>query len=311
MKKFFLQWYSQQVVDHIQSTEDQAGEKDGHFQKFKPDLKLSTLKPIHANWLIKVLGKMSTNHDLLKKGWTMVMEMQQESAGTKEFQHPRPSQQEGVRVSVPVENSESGCDAPGTVLAATPAPVVMQLPFSPSASHLPVLLLYMMPLFRFLVFLTLNLNILCGRSPKSKNGSCPPRYPSPQLMEGQPATHACTIISAEMVRAVLQNPDIVPPACDFPPESIAETFVAAIRSGNKCYDISNCVGLLRLDKLLALFPDLSVAVSLKRDLGFFNCSHIERNLPMLNAKSSVVCCFIYPNAFYDGCLLCSREACIF
>lgn len=96
IKKLFIQWYSQ-VVDHIKSTEDQIGEEDGCFDKFKPGLKLSTLKPIHANWLIEVLSKMSANHDLLKKGWAKVMETwQQESASTspKESNHPIPQNRE-------------------------------------------------------------------------------------------------------------------------------------------------------------------------------------------------------------------------
>ena len=65
VKSNFHEWYSAQVVEGLEKSES----GDDHVNV---DLKTSTLKPLHANWLIATHAKMSVKCDLIKSGFRKV-----------------------------------------------------------------------------------------------------------------------------------------------------------------------------------------------------------------------------------------------
>ena len=61
LSESFGDWYTSQVVDGLEAGEDVASAK--------VDLRLSLLKPLHANWLIKAYDHLKTQRDGLATGW--------------------------------------------------------------------------------------------------------------------------------------------------------------------------------------------------------------------------------------------------
>ncbi|KAH3880831.1 hypothetical protein DPMN_004753 [Dreissena polymorpha] len=63
LKQCFHDWYCKQVVSHLEK-------KDGDPSSCaNVDLRTSTLKPIHAEWLIFTHDKMSERRDLIQAGF--------------------------------------------------------------------------------------------------------------------------------------------------------------------------------------------------------------------------------------------------
>eukprot|EP00117_Sycon_ciliatum_P034838 scpid48499/ scgid26512/ Pogo transposable element with KRAB domain len=307
MKNKFIEWYSRQVVDDINDTEDRTGETCEVVSKFKPDLKLSTLKPLHAEWLIDVLVSVSARHDVFLKGWEMAMRKHQPSAastqpGGNEVNACQPVEATDHEAD-PIAQEDESCsqiqdEGHITINKASSSLATELLPPSPpspmtddtggaaskSASKLPI----PTESFKHAIWQVTKVHEWYLPLPLSQS-----------TLDGRTSSLACTIISAEIARAVLQDPSLVPTSADSPPSSAVEPFLAAIRSGNQRYDAGNCVGLLGIDTLLDLFPDLGLALSPKRDFGFFNRQHVERNLPkiiefmMLSKSASFAALFIH------------------
>ena len=69
MKECFTKWYASLVKKQLDQGKDVS--------EIKPDLRTSTVKPIHARWLMEVLYKLDKNSDMIVSGF--------EKAGIKDF----------------------------------------------------------------------------------------------------------------------------------------------------------------------------------------------------------------------------------
>ena len=69
MKECFTRWYASLVKKQLDQGKDVS--------EVKPDLRTSTVKPIHARWLMEVHSKLSKNNDIIVSGF--------EKAGIKDF----------------------------------------------------------------------------------------------------------------------------------------------------------------------------------------------------------------------------------
>ena len=69
MKELFTKWYAAIVKKELDQGKDVS--------TIKPDIRTSTVKPIHARWLIEVHSKLGKNRDLIVSGF--------EKAGIKDF----------------------------------------------------------------------------------------------------------------------------------------------------------------------------------------------------------------------------------
>lgn len=61
-KKCYHEWYCEQIVQHLNNND---GDET---TAANIDMKTSTIKPLHAQWLISTNLKMSTRIDLIKSG---------------------------------------------------------------------------------------------------------------------------------------------------------------------------------------------------------------------------------------------------
>ena len=61
MKALFTKWYAAIVKKELYQGKDVS--------TIKPDIRTSTVKPIHARWLIKVHSKLGKNSDLIVSGF--------------------------------------------------------------------------------------------------------------------------------------------------------------------------------------------------------------------------------------------------
>ena len=61
LKNEFTEYYADQVAKHCEH-----GQLDTNFHV---DLKLTTLKPIHARWIVKVFDNIKSKRDVILTGW--------------------------------------------------------------------------------------------------------------------------------------------------------------------------------------------------------------------------------------------------
>ena len=70
-KSSFINWYAKEVFTVLDK--ERADGLHRAAKHFQPDLKLSTLKPVHATWLIDVLSRLSKRPDLIETDWAKAM----------------------------------------------------------------------------------------------------------------------------------------------------------------------------------------------------------------------------------------------
>ena len=70
------------VISHLTTVEAECGSLNGAERSFKPDLRLSTLKPIHAKWVMDALHDVSKRNDMVTKGWKLAMSVTEPTATT-------------------------------------------------------------------------------------------------------------------------------------------------------------------------------------------------------------------------------------
>ena len=61
LKRVFSDWYAPKVSDQLKDNADTAN--------LRIDLKTSTIVPIHANWHIHAVSRLSSQEDTLIHGW--------------------------------------------------------------------------------------------------------------------------------------------------------------------------------------------------------------------------------------------------
>jgi hypothetical protein len=61
MKQLFIEWYSEQVKEVM--------DKDGNLDDVNINLGMSTIKPIHARWLISAVTTISQKQELIKSSF--------------------------------------------------------------------------------------------------------------------------------------------------------------------------------------------------------------------------------------------------
>ena len=65
LKEQFTKWYAGCVCEAIKANPGDMRAIDA----IKPDLRLSTMKPLHASWLVNSFTAMKKNGDLIQSGW--------------------------------------------------------------------------------------------------------------------------------------------------------------------------------------------------------------------------------------------------
>ena len=65
----------------------------------------------------------------------------------------------------------------------------------------------------------------------------------------------------------------LPASGQAPSGIVLKLFIGAMRVGNWHYDVQSRVGLLGIDDVLELWPDMGLTITPKADLGFWNRQH--------------------------------------
>jgi hypothetical protein len=63
MKTHFNDWYAGRVAEGLRD--------GGSVSDVKIDLKLSTLKPLHANWIVQTIDSLKHRRDVMQTGWRL------------------------------------------------------------------------------------------------------------------------------------------------------------------------------------------------------------------------------------------------
>jgi len=287
LKQKFITWYSDMVQEHVRSREE-TGDLEGACESFRPDLKLSTLKPVHARWLTDVLLDISREKDLIQKGWNMAMakETDHASSSSKTETSSDPSV-DTVEFTAEADAVPECCSATSPSVSATAAsttplasPLTHSVPAAASsASPAPASPVSASPEPVKFVHEVWHVT-------KVHEWFLPSEL-CQSAIDGRSGSMACNIISAAMASKTLTNATFIPTCATSAPTTSVEPFVAAIRDGNRRHDESGQRGLLGIDDTLLISPDMKLQLAPNRDLGFFNRSHCEKRLPEFLKKVMV------------------------
>ena len=108
-----------------------------------------------------------------------------------------------------------------------------------------------------------------------------PKEFSQGQLNGNRGSTACTVIAAEMCSKILlgqADVSFLSSASTQPRTEVLNNFVRVMRSGNSRYESVGGMpklGLLGIDQVLNLFPDLLLEIKPRLDLGFFDRQHIQ------------------------------------
>ena len=91
LQNFFMDWYAGKVSE-AQSSSNR--DTKCAVSAVNPDLRLSTLKPAHAEWVVKILADVSSRHNVIRAGWKQAsMTLPEPSHTSSENTRPEEEQQ--------------------------------------------------------------------------------------------------------------------------------------------------------------------------------------------------------------------------
>ena len=222
LKEQFTKWYVDRVCEAIKAN---PGDMRAAVDAVKPDMRLSTMKPLHASWLVNSFTAMKKNGDLIQSGWrrTGIEDAFRSAASTVSTVSTAPESDKPSDVQWSNKASLSGrvFDITGP----------LRIPSSNEAHRM-----------------AFSEEFLCRDLCQSRLG-------------GREGSSACTLIavlsSQRILRGILQLPGSK--GCAFEEESI-KIFLDCISHGNDLYDRKVKAGFLSVFMALAVCHDVPLAV---------------------------------------------------
>ena len=226
LKERFTVWYADRVQSAIRS---HPSDVQDAIESVQPDLRLSVMKPLHAQWITEAFDTVQQNTDIVRNGWL-------QSGITSAFR------------SAAVSDTNI-------------SPPAVQLPLSPakiSATTSNIHPVTLGPSRKPSTFLASEMHHVDGLAFNE-------HYFQPELsqsrIDGQNGSSACTLIAALTSHRVLTG--VLPlntAKGAYPLSRSLEEFLSCIRQGNYIYDSAQLRGLLSVDQALTSLSHVPVRV---------------------------------------------------